>query len=240
MNKIVLITGAAQGIGAAIAKTFLEEGWFVIATDIQERKNINLQNNYFYAKHDVSKEEDWLVIKEYIQEQHGKLDCLINNAGIANAKGVQNPDEIDMESYEHLMNVNFKSVVMGTKLLSGLLEKSGKASIINMSSVTAIRAPKNIITYGASKEAVAHYTRGCAKYFGFKGSNIRCNSVSPGAIETPIWKNPEETLRELAQVIPLGRAGQPHEIASVCAFLASDGASYITGQNIAVDGGYTL
>ncbi|XP_072178569.1 3-oxoacyl-[acyl-carrier-protein] reductase FabG-like [Diadema setosum] len=245
-GKVVLITGASSGIGAVTAVQFAEDGAsLVLVGRNEERLGKTAQeclskglskDKVLTIKADMAKEEDVQRIMDTTIEHFGRLDVLVNNAGVAYVTPILG--ENLMERYDWTMNVNVRSVLHLSKLAVPHLIAT-RGSIVNNSSVCGKRSVPYLLAYNLSKSALDHFTRVTAVEMASKG--VRVNSVNPGSIVTPIHANfgtDEDQVREsAAKTYPLGRAGESEEVASVIKFLASDAASFITGETISVDGG---
>jgi 3(or 17)beta-hydroxysteroid dehydrogenase len=253
-NKVALITGAAKGIGQACAELFAHEGATVILSDIDDtlgqhaRDQINHQHiinpcHYFHL--DVEQEGQWQQIMTQIKDQFGQLDILVNNAGIIGfdeTSGPHNPEYLDMASWRKVQSVNSDSIAMGCKHGIQLMKYATAASIINMSSRSGIVGIPAAAPYAASKAATRNHSKSVALYCAQQGYPIRCNSIHPGAILTPLWDamlggNKEEGIKAIAAGIPIGHMGEPIDVAYAALFLASDESKYITGIELNVDGG---
>ena len=243
-GKIALITGAAKGQGEVEAKLFAKEGAQVILTDILdtdgskvESEITELGGDALYKRLDVSSENEWASISQFIEDKYGRLDILLNNAGAS----VRNPGmDISMEDWDLMMNVNAKGVFLGTKYCVPIMQKSGGGSIINISSIAGIAGrPMASPAYAASKGAVRVFTKSTAGRFAADG--IRANSIHPGPIDTDMIRavTTTETSADAFKNIPLGRLGQPEDIAYGALFLASDESSFITASELVIDGGVT-
>ena len=249
-NKIVLITGAARGIGKAIAKLFHEEGAFVILSDIRDdegikaAKEINSRCEYLHL--DVKFEEEWKLSTEYIKEKYGKLDILVNNAGITGfleTTGPFNAEEISLESWNEVHQVNATGVMLGCKYAIQLMKENG-GSIVNISSRSGIVGIPAAVAYASSKAAVRNHTKSVALYCAEKNYNIRCNSIHPAAIMTPLWDamlgqdgQREKMIKSVEAGIPLGKFGDPKDVAYGALYLASEESKYVTGIELNIDGG---
>ena len=243
-GKIALITGAAKGQGEVEAKLFAKEGAHVILTDILdsdgskvESEITELGGDALYKRLDVSSENEWASISQFIEDKYGRLDILLNNAGAS----VRNTGmDISMEDWDLMMNVNAKGVFLGTKYCVPIMQKSGGGSIINISSIAGIAGrPMASPAYAASKGAVRVFTKSTAGRFAADG--IRANSIHPGPIDTDMIRavTTTETSADAFKNIPLGRLGQPEDIAYGALFLASDESSFITASELVIDGGVT-
>jgi NAD(P)-dependent dehydrogenase (short-subunit alcohol dehydrogenase family) len=242
-GRIALITGGASGIGKATAHRFIEEGAKVIISDIQDslgeaviKDLVAKGGEATYLHHDVSSEESWKESISKIDSKYGLLDVLFNNAGIGDTLTLE---ETPMENYLKTIAVTQNSVFLGMKLASVLLKRSIHPSVINTSSIFGLSGGFGASpAYHAAKGAVTVMTKSAA--LGWATEGIRVNSVHPGFIDTPILGNAKETEfgKVLLQVTPMNRLGLPHEVAATVAFLASDDASFMTGSELVVDGGY--
>lgn len=243
-GRIVLITGAGGGQGSAHARALSAEGAVVYLTDINvdaiERVAQELKGQgaeAFAIELDVSSSDSWNNVAAKIGEQHGKLDVLVNNAGILDMASFEEADE---RSWQRTVDVNQKSIFLGIKSMLELLRKSGNASIVNTSSIYALIGAPDYVAYQATKAAIVGMTKSAAATLG--ADNIRVNSIHPGYVDTAMWQAelevlPEGTEAETLGTIPLGRYATPEDIANVVKFLASDDSSYITGTQLIIDGG---
>ena len=242
-NRIALITGGASGIGKATAFRFVNEGAKVVISDIQDEKGLAVEKELkaihgdaIYLHHDVSSEQSWKEVLEKTESKFGGLDILFNNAGIGDTFNIE---ETTMENYLKTIGVTQNSVFLGMKLAAPLLKKSKHAAIINTSSIFGISGGFGASpAYHAAKGAVRLITKTAA--LGWATQGIRVNSVHPGFIDTPILGNAKETEfgKVLLQVTPMNRLGLPEEVAAGVAYLASDDASFVTGSELVIDGGY--
>lgn len=245
-KKVVLITGAAGGIGSATAKLFSEQGWIVVGVDRRDFAEGDIVGVEHFIKADIAETEASRAIFEQVQEKVGRLDALINNAAVQVAKPLieTTPEEWDM-----VMASNLRSVYLGIRHAYPLL-KASEGAIINVSSVHAIATSANIAAYAASKGALSALTRALA--IELTDDKIRVNAVLPGAVDTPMLRaglmrghlegNDEyELVKALGAKHVIGRVGQPEEIARAILFLAdTTWSSFMTGQSIVVDGGATI
>jgi meso-butanediol dehydrogenase / (S,S)-butanediol dehydrogenase / diacetyl reductase len=245
-NKIALITGAASGIGWATAERLAQEGAIVVLADraadkLAERLD-SLQahdERHRALALDVTSEQEWIRATRQIDQAFGRLDVLVNNAGIGYFRSIT---AMTFQEWREIMAVNLDGVFLGTKYALPLLARSGKGSIINVSSIRGQVAAPNTGAYSASKAGVRLFTKSTAIECAASGNAVRANSVHPGVIETPMSAQALDDATKLEQSrvrIPTGRLGQPAEIAAAIAFLASDDSSYMTGSEITIDGGYT-
>lgn len=247
-NKVALITGAAQGIGAATAKLLAQEGATVILTDINAegvRQQAATIREHCPAEtlaldHDVTSEDAWKNTIATIKDQFKRLDILVNNAGIG---AIANVEEETYENWRNIHAVDLDSVFLGCKYGIGLMADSGGGSIINISSISGIIAGHNLAAYNSAKAAVGHLSKSVALHCAHERNNIRCNSVHPVFIDTPILDglaNASDRLtviEKLARQVPLGRIGKPDDVAYAVLYLASDESQFVTGTEIRIDGG---
>tara|TARA_B100001142_G_C14298287_1_gene641785 strand:+ start:849 stop:1598 length:750 start_codon:yes stop_codon:yes gene_type:complete len=244
VNKICIITGASNGMGAAEAKLFAKEGARVILCDIQDELGKSLAadiNKSGFSAHyvhlDVTQEDQWESLISFITKEFGRLDVLVNNAGISSS----GPDFLDTEQFDKVMHVNSKSVFLGMKSVIPLMVKQQKGSIVNISSVSGMIGQTFVaMGYSGSKAAVRLMTKSVAIQYAPKG--IRANSVHPGVMPpmtTSQGTADPEIRKGMIATVPMGRAGLIEEVANAVLFLASDESSYITGAELPVDGGQT-
>ena len=242
-GRVALVTGGASGIGKATAFRFIEEGAKVVISDIQDAlgetvaKELQAKGGEaLYLHHDVASEDSWKEVLAKVEAKFGGLDILFNNAGIGDTLSIE---ETPLDNYLKTTAVTQTSVFLGMKLAAPLLKKSKHASVINTSSIFGISGGFGASpAYHAAKGAVRLMTKSAA--LGWATQGIRVNSVHPGFIDTPILGNAKETEfgNVLVQVTPMSRLGKPEEIAAGVAFLASDDASFMTGSELVIDGGF--
>jgi 3(or 17)beta-hydroxysteroid dehydrogenase len=249
-GKVALITGAAQGIGKACAELFAKEGAFVFITDINDdlgkRAALEIGSQAQYLHLDVQNKNDWDVAFGEVIKQKKQLDILVNNAGITGFQegfGLQDPENASLESWRKVHAVNSDGVFLGCQKAIQHMKKR-KGSIVNISSRSGMVGIPGAAAYAASKAAVRNHTKSVALYCCEKGYDIRCNSIHPAAILTPMWEpmlgsgvEREGRLAQIAKDIPMRRLGTPEDVAYAALFLASDEAKYITGVELTVDGG---
>jgi NAD(P)-dependent dehydrogenase (short-subunit alcohol dehydrogenase family) len=241
-GKVALITGGASGMGAAEAKLFAREGAAVVVADVLDAEGKQVvdaiaaaRGRARYAHLDVTREADWQGAVAAAVEAYGKLDVLVNNAGIS---GGIDPDIMSTSAYDRLMDVNARGVFLGMKHAIPAMRNAGGGSIVNISSISGIAGQKAIhMGYNASKGAVRVMTKSAAVQHATE--NIRVNSVHPGVMPPMRTSNRSpEAQAGLLKGVPMRREGRVEEVAWAVLFLASDEASYITGAELAVDGGY--
>ncbi|GAA1609298.1 SDR family NAD(P)-dependent oxidoreductase [Actinoplanes couchii] len=233
-GKTALVTGAAGGIGKATAQRLAAEGATVIVADVQDTlgKRTAEEIGGLYLSLDVTSEAAWERAVATVRETYGGLDILVNNAGISDRDVLENTD---LATYEKVVAVTQTSVFLGTKAFAPLLKAAPAASVVNISSIFAASGGFGASpAYHAAKGAVRTLTKNIAIEWAPLG--VRVNSVHPGFIETPMMGDTDRT--PLVEVTPLGRVGRPEEVANAVLFLASDEASFVTGSELYVDGGY--
>lgn len=235
VDKVVLVTGGGMGIGRAIAELFADEGAIVIVGDVAQPEPF-LHANVFAKQLDVSKLEQWQRLVEEMVEKYGKIDVLVNNAGLV---GSYLPiDEIPLEDWNRVIDINQNGVFYGMRTVIPVMKKQHTGSIVNVSSIWGIVGASGVSAYQASKAAVRMMSKNAA--LSYVRDGIRVNSLHPGLVETPmIARQDSETTAAVVSATPMGRAANPKEIAYAALFLASDEASFITGAELPVDGGYT-
>lgn len=249
-SKTALVTGAARGIGAAIAEAFIHEGATVWLSDIQdvEGKKLaaRLGHKACYRRLDVREEADWQTIPSEILS-HGHLDVVVNNAAITGLEtGTQrhDPEHVSIEDWLAVHRTNLDGVFLGCKHAIRAMRSQGTGSIINISSRSGQVGVPSAAAYASSKAAVRNHTKSVALYCAEQGLTIRCNSIHPAAVLTPMWEpmlgdGPERS-QNLARFVadtPLQRFGKPAEVSAIAVMLASDEAAYMTGTEITIDGG---
>lgn len=251
-GAVVLVTGAAGGIGRAICQALSEAGATVIATDLAQAAEIS--GCSAYHPHDVTSEADWARIADFINSAYGRLDALVNNAAVARVESIE---ATTLATWRKIQAVNVESVLIGTQATLELLKISGKsrkggASIVNFSSVGGLRGAALASAYCTSKGAVKLFTKSAAIEFGALGYNIRVNSVHPGGIDTEMLggmlqryvdlgavSSVEAALSGVIAQHPLGRMGKPQEIGEGVVYLCSSASSFVTGSEFVIDGGFT-
>lgn len=250
-DKVALISGAARGIGEAIACAFVAEGAVVYLSDIDDAAGCLAANRLGPAAHyerlDVREEGDWQRVTALILARHGRLDVLVNNAGITGFESgvwVQDPEHATLEAWRAVHRTNLDGVFLGCKHGIQAMRPRGGGSIINISSRSGLVGIPGAAAYASSKAAVRNHTKTVALYCAEQGLRIRCNSIHPAAVLTPMWEpllgdGPDREERMMAFVAdtPLRRFGTPQEVAAVALLLASDEATYMTGAELNLDGG---
>lgn len=248
-GRVALITGAARGIGRAIAECFHAEGAYVLLSDINDAEGsvaaACLGDRAEYHHLDVSAEDDWEHVAAEVSRSHGHLDVLVNNAAITGLlePGPQDPEHFHLATWRHVHAVNLDGVALGCKYGIRLMRHRGGA-IVNMSSRSGVVGIPGAAAYASSKAAVRNHTKSVALYCAARGYRIRCNSVHPGSILTPMWDpvlgegaGRAAAIAALSREVPLGRMGQPSDVAEAVLYLVSEASSYVTGTELHVDGG---
>jgi NAD(P)-dependent dehydrogenase (short-subunit alcohol dehydrogenase family) len=244
-GKTALITGGSSGLGNAMVRRFVAEGAAVIIADIDDANGqalaAELGQQASFVHLDVAKEEDW----QRALGGGASIDVLINNAGITTYGSIE---EVTLEQFKHELDIDVIGVFLGCKYAVANMKAHGRGgSIINMSSLAGLRANGNLAAYNAAKAAVTLLTKSVAMHCATSGYGIRCNSIHPGVIHTPILDkvlaqtpNPDEVYAGWVAVHPIGRIGKPEEIAAMAVYLASDEAGFTTGAEFKVDGGSSI
>jgi NAD(P)-dependent dehydrogenase (short-subunit alcohol dehydrogenase family) len=242
-GKIALVTGGASGLGEAIARRYVAEGASVVIADIDveggEALVGELGNAARFVHLNVSDEASWARALETFD----RIDVLVNNAGITTHGSIE---DLTLDQFRHEFEVDVVGVFLGCKLVIPLMKGSG-GSVINMSSMCGVRAQGDLAAYNAAKAAVTHLTKSVALHYAKKGYGMRCNSVHPGAIHTPILEkvmaqveDGQALYNSWVATHPVGRLGKPEEIAAIAVYLASDESAFSTGAEFRVDGGSSL
>ncbi|GFN34001.1 glucose 1-dehydrogenase [Paenibacillus xylaniclasticus] len=237
-NKVAIVTGAAQGMGAAHAKRFVEEGAKVVLTDLKEDLGsalaAELGENAIFVKHNVASEADWANVIQKAEETFGPVHILVNNAGISVNNSLLS---MTLDEYRRIVDINQVSVFLGMKAVVPSMKQAGNGSIINVSSINGLVG--GAIGYTDTKFAVRGMTKAAAMEL--SRQDIRVNSVHPGVIATPMIQQEDSkaAIEEFSKFIPLQRVAQPEEVTNLVLFLASDESSYSTGSEFVADGGLT-
>ncbi|MDG2002119.1 MAG: SDR family oxidoreductase [Novosphingobium sp.] len=250
-GKIALVTGGAQGLGAAICGALVREGGKVAVSDLNHEganataAKINAahgEGSAIALHHDVTSEDDWIAAIEAIGAAFGGLSVLVNNAGIMVMGSVE---ELSLDDWRKSMAVNADSAFLGCKHALPLMRETQPGSIINMSSVSALIASHNMVSYNTSKAALWMLTKSVALHCAKGGWDIRCNSIHPTFVRTPLLddivgdRDEEVILAKLAKQVPIGRIGEVGDVAAAVVYLASDESAMMTGSELKLDGGLT-
>lgn len=248
-GKVALVTGAARGIGAAVAAAFATEGARVVASDIATATGAALPGGGTdgLVRLDVRAEPDWVRVVDGILARFGRLDVLVNNAGVTGFEAgvvAHDPEHAALEDWRAVHAVNLDGVFLGCKHAIRAMRRTGTGSIVNVSSRSGLVGIPGAAAYASSKAAVRNHTKTVALYCAAQGLAIRCNSIHPAAILTPMWEPmiagaPDRAARmaELVADTPLKRFGTAEEVARLAVMLASDEVAYMTGAELTVDGG---
>lgn len=252
-GKVCLLTGAAHGIGAATAKALVAQGARLLATDLDEdagqavvKDLTDAGADAVFHRHDVASESDWADVFSVLKDRFGRLDVLVNNAGLGTYNDIET---VSLEDFRRVMSINVDGTFIGTQMAIRTMKETGGGSIVNVASVASFIGAPTLAAYSASKGAVLMLTKSAATYCGTRGYGIRVNAIHPGLVDTRAGvemarmatgaASNEEALAMFTQLHPIGRIGQPKEIADGIIFLASDESSFMTGSSLVVDGGYT-
>ena len=248
-DKVALVTGAARGIGEGMARAFTQEGATVILSDINHAlgKTVADEIGATYEPLDVRQEDDWQRVTESIVNTHGHLDVVVNNAGVTGFEAgmvAHDPENASLTDWHAVHAVNLDGTFLGCKYAIRAMRKTSAGSIINISSRSGIVGIPAAAAYASSKAAIRNHTKTVALYCAEQGLNIRCNSIHPAAILTPIWKpmlgdgaEREARMAAFVKDTPLKRFGTVEEVAALAVLLASDEAAYMTGSELHIDGG---
>ena len=250
-GKIALITGAARGIGTAIARAFVTEGARVLLTDIRdsdgERTAAALGSAARYRRLDVRHDHDWRQAMADVLQHEQRLDILVNNAGITGFEdGIrpQDPEHVVLTDWHAVLATNLDGVMLGCKHAITAMRRHGSGSIVNIGSRSGVVGIPAACAYAASKAGVRNHTRSVALYCAEQGLAIRCNVIQPASILTPMWEpllgdgpDRETRMREYTRDTPLARFGRVDEVAALAVYLAGDESAYMTGSELTLDGG---
>lgn len=250
-GKTAIVTGGASGLGKAIAHLLAAEGANVVVTDVQDApgRAVAREIDGLFLPHDVADETRWGEVVTEVERRFGALDILVNNAGVGDGLEAVSPEDTTLEDWRRINRINAEGVFLGCKVAIPAMGRAGGGSIVNISSIAALVGTPFLTAYGASKAAVRQLTMSVALHCAQQGGGVRCNSVHPGQIRTPMLEN---LLREAARQagapvadveaqfrsrIPMGEFGAPEDIAYGVLYLASDEARYVTGALLVIDGG---
>ncbi|MBX3500194.1 MAG: glucose 1-dehydrogenase [Alphaproteobacteria bacterium] len=252
-NRVAIVTGGASGIGAASCRLLAREGAIVVVADVQddlgEKVARDIGGTSVYRRLDVTREADWQRVVDDTLQRCGRLDILVNNAGISGGMG--NIETTTVENWERVHAINLDGVFLGCKHGIGAMKRTGPAkpasqgAIVNISSIAGIVGAAGPCAYTASKGAVRLLTKSVAQHCAEKGYAIRCNSVHPGGIDTPIFNLLWQVMgHEAGKAFigarhPIGHMGEPEDIAEAVLYLASDRSRFVTGSELVADGGIT-
>jgi len=252
-GKVALVTGGRQGLGKASAVLLAKEGARVVITDRKpDGSNAVLDEinkaggEAIFIQQDVSKEEDWKHAIDETVKRFGKLDVLVNNAGVGEGKDIET---ITLEEWRWVMSINLDGVFLGTKYAIEAMKKNGGGSIINMSSIEGMVGDSRMVAYDASKGGLRTLTKSAALHCAKHGYNIRINTVHPGFIDTSMVEgflkshakggDVDAARKALVKMHPIGHLGEPDDVAYAVLYLASEESKFATGSELVIDGGYT-
>ena len=244
-GKTALVTGAASGIGLQTSIRLAEEGALVMMTDINHEEGLQqaekLGANATFLKLDITEEEEWIPVLDETVKRFGRLDILVNSAGMVLIADVE---QITLEDWRKVHAVNLDGTFLGCKHGVRVMKEFGAGSIINLSSVSGMIGGFNLAAYNSSKGAVRMLTKSVALHCARAGYGIRCNSIHPTFIETPMLESmirdspdPEKARQTLVRQVPLRRIGKPDDVANMIVYLASDESTFVTGTEMVIDGG---
>jgi NAD(P)-dependent dehydrogenase (short-subunit alcohol dehydrogenase family) len=247
-NKVAVVTGAASGLGLGIAARFVAEGASVMLTDIDleggAKSAARLGERARFIGHNVSSDDDWRAVIAATEEAFGTLDVLVNNAGITLMGSVE---DISLEAFDRSFDINVRGVFLGCRHAITAMKARRSGSIINIASVSSFKPMPELVAYNGSKAAVALMTKSIALHCAQTGTGVRCNSINPGVVRTAMLDkvmaqvpNPEELMNGYIAMHPIGRVGEPEDIAAMAVFLAGDESGFVTGSAFTVDGGLGL
>jgi len=238
-GKVAIITGGARGMGAATARAMTAEGASVIVADLLEAEGQALAQELggaaAYRKLDVAREGEWQALVEETLSRHGRIDVLVNNAGLVHYADTLS---FEPEAFDRLFAVNVKGAFLGIKHVGRAMAEAGRGSIVNIASIAGLQGGNGISIYSATKWALRGLTKSAAMELGHRG--VRVNAVLPGGVDTDMGnpeRMPADTKNQYYTEVPLQRIGEPEEVASATVFLCTDDASYICGAELSVDGG---
>ena len=250
-GKIAVVTGAGRGIGAAIARAFVAEGARVLVTDINTAAAADMAAELGESASamtlDVRDESQWQAVMDAVLQDYGRLDVLVNNAGITgfeSGNARHDPEHAALEDWRAVHATNLDGVFLGCKHAIAAMRQNGAGAIINISSRSGLVGIPAAAAYASSKAAVRNHSKSVALYCAEQGLQIRCNSVHPAAILTPMWEpmlgtgeQRKQNMEAFVADCPMRRFGQPEEVAALVVLLASDEATYINGTELNIDGG---
>jgi 3(or 17)beta-hydroxysteroid dehydrogenase len=250
-SSVVLVTGGAAGLGKAIAQRLLAEGATVVISDLQRDlgRSTAAECGFTFLEQDVCDEARWTQVVDEIERRFGRLSTLINNAAILGPTQAASPESTTLASWKQIFAVNVQGVFLGCRAALAAMRRGGGGSIVNLSSIADQRSTPHATAYGASKAAVTHLTKSVAHYCAQQKVNVRCNSVHPGMIRTPLLNQAieeaaqqravpaDQIIMEYRSAIPLGDFTRGEDVAAAIAFLCSEDARHITGSSLLVDGG---
>ena len=246
-GRVALVTGGASGLGHAVVQRFVAEGACVMIGDIDldgaHAVGAELGDAVRVRRLDVTQETDWSGAFAALEAWGGRIDVLVNNAGITTFGTIET---LGLAEFRQMLDIDLVGVFLGCKQVVGLMKRTG-GSVINMSSMCSIRAQPEYCGYNAAKAGMTHLSKSVALHYAREGYGMRCNTIHPGVMHTPILDkvmaqvaDPQALYAQWSALHPIGRMGRPEEIAAMALYLASDEATFITGAEFVVDGGSSL
>jgi NAD(P)-dependent dehydrogenase (short-subunit alcohol dehydrogenase family) len=245
-GKIALVTGAAAGLGEAAARKLAAAGATLVVTDIDEANGQAVAESLggTFHRHDVADEGDWAAVIAATEQAHGRLDVLVNNAGITLMGSIE---EMDLAGFRRTIDIDLIGTFLGCKAALPFMKAGGGGSIVNIASIAGLSASANLVAYNAAKAGVTLMTKSIAMHCATTRTGIRVNSVHPGVIRTAMLDkvmaqvaDPEALMAGFVAVHPIGHIGEPDDIAEMVLYLASDRSKFVTGAQMVVDGGATI
>ena len=253
-DKVALVTGGAGGLGGATARRMAEEGAKVVLADLADEQGQALAKEIGgeYQRLDVTSEQSWEAAVKAVDARHGRIDVLVNGAGIEGDFVNGSPETTSLDLWRKVLSVNLDGTFLGCKHVLPVMKRAGKGAIVNISSMASFLGTPVNVAYGASKAGVQQLTKSVAVWGSRDGNKIRCNSVHPGVIRTRML---DEIYRQIGQVanvsadeaeqlslrqVPFGEVGEPDDVAWLILYLACDESKYVTGSEFMVDGGWHL
>jgi NAD(P)-dependent dehydrogenase (short-subunit alcohol dehydrogenase family) len=246
-DKVAIVTGAATGLGFAGAQRLAEEGAQVVITDWDQERGPgaaeHIGRGCIFLYQNVAEEDGWKQVIDTVVERHGRLDVLVNNAGVGIPKNVE---ETSLKEWRWLMEINLDGVFLGTRYGISTMKETGGGSIVNLSSIEGLIGDRRLAAYDASKAGVIGLTRSAALHAARNQLGVRVNTINPGFIWTELVEafvksqpDPEDAQHRIEQAHAVGHMGEPSDIANGILYLASDEAKFVTGTQLVIDGGYT-
>lgn len=249
-GRTAIVTGGAGGLGAATARRFAAEGAYVVVTDVADAEPLAAEIDGRFMRHDVSNEAGWDAVVAAARERSGRLDVLVNAAGIEG--NLASIEATSLAEWRRVMSINLDGTFLGCRAAVPAMLEAGAGSIVNISSIVSYMASDSALAYGASKAAVEQLTRSIASIGARGGKRVRCNSVHPGVIRTRMTDDlieafakargvsSEESEAAICAAVPFAARGEPDDVANLILYLASDEAAYVTGSAFKIDGGWSM
>jgi len=250
-GRVAVVTGGASGIGRAVAERLVSDGATVVITDIQAERGAAVAEELGvnFIAHDVRDEGEWEQVVETVVAEVGAVQILVNSAGVLGLRDSKTPEDTPLSDWQRIFAVNVEGTFLGCRAAIRAMRGVGSGAIVNLSSVAGLIPTPLAVAYGASKAAVRHLTTSVAEYCAQQKLNIRCNSVHPGIVLTPLLQHAwaedarlrgvsyEQIVQDATASVPMGDLTRPEDVAASVAFLVSDEARHVTGAQIVVDGG---